>query len=216
MIIAILIFQSTSKDQQDALDKEYELYGDVVQTNMADTYEGLTYKMVGIFEWIRSFCYHVSFVVKADDDMYLNMHELNILIDSHVNDSKTIYGRHFPHAQVLRDIHSKWYVSNETYSLSAYPAYMQGASYMFTGDIIDDVFYTAIAMDFFDIEDIFITGFVREVLNISLAGVDNFLEFIGKDFDNCDKKHVITTHGTYDLRMYEMYTLDMNEELYKC
>ncbi len=41
---------------------------------MLDFYRNLTLKMAGLFNWINSNCPKIDFVLKMDDDMYVNVH----------------------------------------------------------------------------------------------------------------------------------------------
>ena len=57
---------------QSSLEYESEQYGDIVQENFLDSYKNLTYKGIGALKWVSTYCPHAKFVLKADDDIFVN------------------------------------------------------------------------------------------------------------------------------------------------
>ena len=57
-----------------ALAREVEHWGDIVQGDFTDSYRNLSYKNVMGALWAAEFCAQVEFVVKADDDMFVDLH----------------------------------------------------------------------------------------------------------------------------------------------
>ena len=60
--------------------KESLLYKDVVQVDLDDTYLNLTIKSVALLDWIHRFCPGADFVLKCDDDVYVNVNNLDSLV----------------------------------------------------------------------------------------------------------------------------------------
>lgn len=52
-------------------------YGDIIEVNMDEKYENLAKKSISIIEWIYMHCNHAKFILKVDDDMFLNIKKLN-------------------------------------------------------------------------------------------------------------------------------------------
>jgi hypothetical protein len=69
-----LIITSTSPFtfSQAALEFEAEQYHDIVQEDFQDTYHNLTYKGIAGLKWISYFCPHARFILKTDDDIFVN------------------------------------------------------------------------------------------------------------------------------------------------
>ena len=61
-------------EQQQELERENNLHHDLVQGNILDTYHNLTFKSVMGHLWVSEFCRQAEVVVKADDDIYLDLY----------------------------------------------------------------------------------------------------------------------------------------------
>jgi hypothetical protein len=77
--------QGKSKEIQEKIQDENDNFGDIIQIEMMDFYRNLPLKMAGLLNWVISNCRQVDFVLKIDDDMYLNVHVLAHFV-------KTYYG----------------------------------------------------------------------------------------------------------------------------
>ena len=56
--------------------KENTDYGDIVQGNFVDSYHNLSYKATMGNLWVSHFCKQAEFVVKTDDDMFIDLFEV--------------------------------------------------------------------------------------------------------------------------------------------
>ena len=80
-------------EHQDGIEKESGEYGDVIQVNVIDTYDNLVLKTVALLYWARSYCSEVPFVLKCDDDIYVNVFNLATVVRSLPPSSEpAIYG----------------------------------------------------------------------------------------------------------------------------
>jgi hypothetical protein len=70
------VSRNASKPLQDALYFEHEQYMDIVQEDFLDTYHNLTYKGVAALKWISLNCRQAVFLLKTDDDIFVNMYSL--------------------------------------------------------------------------------------------------------------------------------------------
>ena len=53
--------------------EEEARHGDVVREDFLDTYQNLTLKTLAGVKWAGQFCGKAEFVMKTDDDMYVNL-----------------------------------------------------------------------------------------------------------------------------------------------
>lgn len=74
------------------LKNESLIHGDVVQVDVVDTYTNLTLKSVALLHWVHTHCPNADYVLKSDDDNFINWNVLNKVIASFNKDSKSIYG----------------------------------------------------------------------------------------------------------------------------
>jgi len=64
------------RDVQCNLMLESDLYNDIIQENFVDSYHNMTYKAIAGLRWIDERCSHARWVLKADDDVFVNMFNL--------------------------------------------------------------------------------------------------------------------------------------------
>ncbi|VDH91588.1 Hypothetical predicted protein [Mytilus galloprovincialis] len=65
--------QSPKPEIQQKIKDESGEYMDIVLGNFVDSYRNLTYKHVFSLFWVNNFCSNAKFVVKADDDVIINI-----------------------------------------------------------------------------------------------------------------------------------------------
>lgn len=61
---------------QSNLTNESQNYGDILQESFLDSYANLTLKSVMLLKWFTRECDKVPYVLKTDDDMYINLKQL--------------------------------------------------------------------------------------------------------------------------------------------
>ena len=61
---------------QRSLEEESQEYGDLVQGDFLDNYYNLSYKAIMGNLWVAEFCSQAEFLVKTDDDMFVDMYEV--------------------------------------------------------------------------------------------------------------------------------------------
>ena len=78
---------------QISLEEESQEYGDLVQGDFLDNYYNLSYKAIMGNLWVAEFCSQAQFVVKTDDDMYVDLYEVHTLTRRHLNTSQYVEDR---------------------------------------------------------------------------------------------------------------------------
>jgi len=66
---------------QRVLGREYGRYGDIIQCHSRDTYTNLTLKSIAALEWTHEYCPWAQYLLKTDDDMFIDIHRLLRFID---------------------------------------------------------------------------------------------------------------------------------------
>ena len=62
---------------QKSIEDENQKFGDIIQGDFVDTYHNLSYKAIMGNLWAAEFCEQAEFVVKADDDMFIDLYEVS-------------------------------------------------------------------------------------------------------------------------------------------
>jgi len=86
--------QTTNESVQLKIEEESKNDSDILQVEMNDSYYNLTQKSVAILNWVNSNCPYADFVLKVDDDVYVNVHNLANVLDELSPKERNIYGKH--------------------------------------------------------------------------------------------------------------------------
>lgn len=160
--IAFLLGRSPNQTVESLVRQEFEQYGDIVQTDFTDSYYNLTLKLLYGFKWVDTFCKGVKYVMKADEDVFVNIKILITELKTYRESNKgSVFGFIHTSSLSLRVLRTgKWGVSRAEYPLRKYPPYAQGTSYTLTGDLIPKIIQIAEHLPYLHIEDAFITGVI--------------------------------------------------------
>ena len=74
--VVFMIGKSSYQEINDKIEKESQLYGDIVQNNFYDSYLNLTIKTLMGFRWISTYCSNAKYALKIDDDVLVNTKNL--------------------------------------------------------------------------------------------------------------------------------------------
>lgn len=165
-VIVFMIGQPNGTIVQKNIDEEHLRYRDLVQENYQDSYRNLTYKVVMWLKWTTTYCSNVSFVLKVDDDIVVNMVNVYKFLRyrQKLNDKSTIYCMIWSNLTVHRGKESRWHLSKEDYENDVYPDYCSGSGYILTPDLIEPMYEQSFKTKFFWIDDIYITGILAKKL----------------------------------------------------
>ena len=159
---------------------EHRRKGDVVQADFIDNYVNLTSKTVAALRWATRACPLVRYVMKSDDDVYVDVAALTRRLEEErttqistfgVDDDSAnafIIGQVVDSARPVRDRRSKWYTSTSIYPAEFYPPYTSGTGYVLGASVVQRLIAlldikTGITRPFW-LEDVFITGMLAASL----------------------------------------------------
>lgn len=89
---AFVVGLPENEEIQKQIEEENETYRDILQIEMIDHYYNLTVKVVGLLNWMNDYCSQVDFVLKIDDDVYVNTKNFLTVIRSLNASEQSIYG----------------------------------------------------------------------------------------------------------------------------
>lgn len=162
---AFIMGQTNIKQMQQATLKEKRKYKDIVIANFTDSYMNLTLKTLAAFHWVMNWCPQVRVVVKADDDVFMNLDNLIIFSGKNLNQMRnSLFGGCWAR-QPIRRLESKYYVSNTTYSNGTFPEVCSGTTYLTSSKVIGDILRISPDVPFFYLEDVYV-AFCMEKLGI--------------------------------------------------
>lgn len=93
--MAFIIGATNNSLVEDSLKTEFNMYNDFIRSRSIDDYYNLTLKTISLLEWVDKYCSRAAFILKIDDDVFLNGEKLFSFIDEHRAEEreKIIYGR---------------------------------------------------------------------------------------------------------------------------
>lgn len=92
------------------MEEESLHYSDIIQEGFVDSYNNLTLKSVMMLKWVLSNCRSVRYIMKTDDDMFVNINNLVRLLKLR-NISNLLVGALICGARPIADTQNKWWVS---------------------------------------------------------------------------------------------------------
>ncbi|XP_033758614.1 beta-1,3-galactosyltransferase 1-like [Pecten maximus] len=171
---AFLLGAPSSPAMDKAVKEEFDIYQDILQEDFKDAYSNLTYKTMMAFKWASTKCKDAKFVMKTDDDMYVNIP--NILTTLKTNKDKLqtrVGGACHQTAKPIRDHRSKWYASKKSFPGSHYPGFCSGTGYVTSMNVATKVFEVSKKVPFFHLEDVYVALCIKK-LGYSLLAIPGF------------------------------------------
>ncbi|XP_043229736.1 beta-1,3-galactosyltransferase 5-like [Amphibalanus amphitrite] len=158
VVLAFLVARTNDSAVQESIEKEADIFGDIVQANFVDHYNNLTLKSLATLEWVDTFCPKAKFVLKADDDLFINFNNLMQFIEYHQDKRNIIYGNLVSSPKPERDPKSVFYVSEAIWDQPMFPRYMGGPMYLISTDAVCGIFQHLMKRPYLFIEDVAVTG----------------------------------------------------------
>ncbi|KAL5291762.1 hypothetical protein ACFFRR_010881 [Megaselia abdita] len=191
---------SSYQERQIAL--ENQMFADIIQGKFLDDYKNMTYKHVMALKWFTYFCSNTSYLVKTDDDVFVNIKKLETFLSmmnqsgrstststfepsvpttlsrpssSSSNSRNFLFCHKLSNVAVKRTYRSKWRVSPKDYKHKYYPEYCPGYIIVYSGDVVHKLYVEAQNMTYFWIDDVHLTGNIRKQLNIPITSFEQYL-----------------------------------------
>lgn len=140
-------------------------YRDIVQGDFIDSYRNLTQKSIMALKWFSSYCSQVKFLMKTDDDIFVNTELLATYLKENESKKRWIVGCIKTHAAYPTQMKS----NNALPVLSlpyGHPTFVAGAGYVMSNDIIELLYKESQQLKLVPVEDVFITGHCAKALGI--------------------------------------------------
>ncbi|KAL3864902.1 hypothetical protein ACJMK2_006549 [Sinanodonta woodiana] len=184
-LVFMLGVMSDSYTSDDLIIAESGKHKDIVQFDVVESRYNLTRKMMQGLRWIKMFCGSVQYILKADEDTFINVARFSnyFLRESNINKT-TIHGYVYPKGtSIARE--GKYAVKKEELPTSTYPSYVSGTAYILPFDVIPDMLDLAERLPYCPVDDAFITGVLRVILNINIQHARGFTDMMELKFNPC-------------------------------
>ncbi|KAB7494981.1 Beta-1,3-galactosyltransferase 1, partial [Armadillidium nasatum] len=142
--LIFLLANPNNLSTQRMIVEEYRTYGDLIQEDFVESYMNLTLKTVMGIKWASLHCSRASYVMKTDDDIFVNVP----LLTTHLTNSfKPVNGD--PSALLP----------------PAHPLFAAGAGYVFSGGLLPHLFEASKHIRIIPVEDVYITGHLGKAVD---------------------------------------------------
>ncbi|KAG0718691.1 Beta-1,3-galactosyltransferase 5 [Chionoecetes opilio] len=174
-----------SKTPQWSIEEENQEHRDIVQGNFKEHYHNLTYKHVMGLQWTARYCPQAKFVFKMDGDIAVDMYQFRDRLRSRYPERQNlILGLMQVEARPVRDVGSKWYVSETDYPEKFYAPFISGWAYAITADAVRAIVEESSKRPYFWIDDVHVTGTLAERAGVKREGL-NGLYTVHSDHLHC-------------------------------
>ena len=171
--------------QESRLQAEAGVYHDIMVVNFSESFNKLTLKALSGLHVAIHHCPNAMYVMKTDDDMFINMFLLQDIIDMLVRTKKTekvLMGHVWYNGEVFRE--GKYAVSREQYPWSHFPAFCSGSGYIMSKDVTVTLFDEAMRDNgtvMLHLDDPYITGILAQRAGLTHTNIRSLYRITGSD-----------------------------------
>lgn len=176
--IYFLLGNGNNPTQLRAIRRENELYRDIIQGNFVDAYPNMTYKHVMALKWFTYNCPTARYLVKADDDVFINTPALYDFLNKQ-RDPNFLFCYKIENSRIKRTYRSKWRISPKEFPGRYYPPYCPGFAIVYSADAVHKLYKEAQRTKYFWVDDVHVTGTLAQQANLTITRMGRF--FIDKE-----------------------------------
>ncbi|XP_005987483.1 beta-1,3-galactosyltransferase 9 [Latimeria chalumnae] len=141
IITIFALGSSESRSIQSDVIRESSSHGDIIQGIFVDSSSNLTLKTIMMMQWTVTFCPMARFVLKADEEMFVNYFSLvDYLLRLRRPPEDLYIGRVIHQEMPNRDPHVKDFVSVRQYQENYYPDYCSGSVFLISQDVARKIY----------------------------------------------------------------------------
>ncbi|XP_060074182.1 beta-1,3-galactosyltransferase 5-like [Ylistrum balloti] len=158
--------KSPVKEDQVKINNENLLYHDIIQGDFVDSIANLTMKSILAMKWINENCIQAKFILKADDDMFVNIFALIEYLISQIYEKNKVVMCHAKEndtSPIERNKNSKWYVPPNVFpGRKRFPRFCSGYTSIFTADLVPELYKASFSNPYFSVDDAYLFGLLME------------------------------------------------------
>ena len=207
----VFIMGSSKTAQESKIVDEILKHDDIIRGKFIDNDENLSIKTISMLEWVSSNCKNAKFILKIDDQTFVNIEKLQQIIDGKLLDTKSIYGKISKSSVQVRSKKSKKFLSYGKSHLE----FISGPVYMMTSDCVQLIYEAALDSKYFNLEDVFITGVISNLVGIKRINMEEFKDSVPNSISRCNLRNILSIHGVTVDQHYDLW-FTLNDESVAC
>ena len=130
-----LIGEGQNIAMSDRISREAQIFGDIIQGDYKETFDNKVFKIQSGFEWAAKYCNNFQYLLKTDDDVFVNTRGLIDFLSGTGSSNTEFYFGHLMHGSpVLRA--GYYAVSKEDHPGDFYKDYISGGGYVLSKDLV--------------------------------------------------------------------------------
>lgn len=202
--LAFFIGDTRNDTTERVLAEEDRRYADVVRGAFLDTYDNLTLKTLSMLEWTASYCPRVPRLLKADDDVFVNVPGVLRLAKRTASETGRIWGRVLRRAAPARSRSSKYFLPRSQWPGRRLPEFATGPAYLVSGDAVRPLLDAALRSRWLRLEDVLVTGVAATAARIRRVGDPAFLNRRASP-PACRLRQLLSLHMVRPHEMFELW-----------
>ncbi|KAH3839677.1 beta-1,3-galactosyltransferase 1-like [Dreissena polymorpha] len=162
-------------NDQVMINNEQLVHEDIIQVDVHEHLRNLSVKAVAAMSWIHERCKHIRYVMKVDDDIFVNVFELTRTILPQLRpDSFAIACHVVPEGRspIVRSEKSRWYIpENLLPGRKYFPTFCSGYTVVMTAKTAQELFKNSLKQPILPVDDVYNFGILAENLNVTFMDV---------------------------------------------
>ncbi|CAJ0957175.1 unnamed protein product, partial [Mesorhabditis belari] len=179
----VFILSQPTKSDKEMVRVEAERFGDLIVTNLAETYDNLLYKVYALFHWQHHHCPSAKYLLKVDQDVIVNFDRLISFLPGIPPQFPQMYCKTWVRSMPKRDSNSKWFVAGSQWKRKFFPVYCDGPAYVLSTNGVGSLLEAISMFPPIFIEDVFYTGIVAERLRIRRNAMNKVFHHTRRDLE---------------------------------
>ncbi|XP_040202945.1 beta-1,3-galactosyltransferase 5-like [Rana temporaria] len=179
---------------------ESQVYGDILQWDMAEGHHNLSLKERCFLEWLYLKSPQVDHIFKVDEDEFVNP-DVIVQYITEYGSPDTIHGYHQHRPPVMRN--TKYRITKTLYPQEHYPAFVSGGGFLFPGASVTGLYNASLLLPVFPLDDVYF-GFLSVAANLTFRHDSRFY-VQGLKYDVCKYKEALVVHGINEKNMARIW-----------
>ena len=154
--------------------KELEKYNDLVIGDFKDSYFNMTRKLLFALNWISANT-KSKYILKADDDVFINIPQLVVKLNTVYKHKENLYGGYVYFASVNRDKSHRHYLTRDEFPDGWYPPYSKGSQLVISSHLLKPLIQMSTRIKRFQIDDAYI-GILMNHIGVVPTSIKEFTQ----------------------------------------